>query len=182
MKNELSAPVTENLLQNALQYENLLRHILWRYAHNVNDVDELMQDVWVKLLAYKGDSIINIPAYAVMTAQHTACDWLRHKTVVPIELVANIEDLEHVDPTPPADEVLNFQQEIGLLSKAFDTLPRCCRHVFVLKKVYRYSQHEIAHRLKISENTVEQHLSKGIRRIALHLGTPRISHGKLRAL
>jgi RNA polymerase sigma-70 factor (ECF subfamily) len=38
--------------------------------------------------------------------------------------------------------------------------------VFTLRKVYGFSQKEIAERLQISENTVEQHLTKAARRCA----------------
>src|SRR5690606_20794216 len=39
-----------------------------------------------------------------------------------------------------------------------------CRKAFVLRKVYGYSQKEIADSLGISENTVEKHIATGIKR------------------
>ena len=53
-----------------------------------------------------------------------------------------------------------------MLVKAIQGLPDRCRQVFTLRKVYGYSQKEIALRLSISENTVEQHLTKAARRCA----------------
>jgi len=50
-----------------------------------------------------------------------------------------------------------------LLTQAVASLPARCRQVFTLRKVYGLSQKEIAAELKISENTVEQHLAKGTR-------------------
>jgi RNA polymerase sigma factor (sigma-70 family) len=50
-----------------------------------------------------------------------------------------------------------------LLTRAVARLPARCRQVFTLRKVYGLSQKEIAASLSISENTVEQHLAKGVR-------------------
>lgn len=61
---------------------------------------------------------------------------------------------------------MNSHQELAMLVKAIQGLPDRCRQVFALRKVYGYSQKEIALRLNISENTVEQHLTKAARRCA----------------
>jgi len=53
-----------------------------------------------------------------------------------------------------------------MLVKAIQGLPDRCRQVFTLRKVYGYSQKEIASRMNISEHTVEQHLTKAARRCA----------------
>ena len=39
-----------------------------------------------------------------------------------------------------------------------------CRRAFVLKKVYGYSQREIAQELELSESTVEKHIANGVKR------------------
>lgn len=46
--------------------------------------------------------------------------------------------------------------------RAVRTLPPQCRRVFVLRKVYGLTQHEIAAYLRISESTVEKHVAKGL--------------------
>lgn len=61
---------------------------------------------------------------------------------------------------------LNSDQELAMLVKAIQGLPARCRQIFALRKVYGYSQKEIALRLNISENTVEQHLTKAARHCA----------------
>lgn len=53
-----------------------------------------------------------------------------------------------------------------MLVKAVQKLPERCRQVFTLRKVYGYSQKEIAARMNISENTVEQQLTKAARHCA----------------
>ena len=104
--------------------------------------------------------------FALTVARNVAFDWLRHRQVVPIELVADLEALEVLDEGEQIEEIVNSHQELAMLVKAIQGLPDRCRQVFTLRKVYGYSQKEIALRLSISENTVEQHLTKAARRCA----------------
>ena len=57
-------------------------------------------------------------------------------------------------------------EEFGHFCEAVRQLPEQCRRVFVLKKVYGYSQREIAKELNLSESTVEKHVALGVRRCA----------------
>jgi RNA polymerase sigma-70 factor (ECF subfamily) len=149
--------------------EGVLRACLYRYTRNNSDVDELLQEVYARLLV-SGSSdepeVRSVRAFALTIARNVAFDWLRHRQVVPIELVADLEALEVLDEGEQIEEIVNSHQELAMLVKAIQDLPDRCRQVFTLRKVYGYSQKEIALRLNISENTVEQHLTKAARRCA----------------
>jgi len=54
--------------------------------------------------------------------------------------------------------------EFSNFCEAIRLLPVQCRKVFVLKKVYGYSQREIAAQLNLSESTVEKHIATGMKR------------------
>ena len=60
-------------------------------------------------------------------------------------------------------------EEFGQFCDAVRHLPLQCRRVFVLKKVYNYSQKEISEELGISASTVEKHIALGIRRCSAYL-------------
>ena len=157
----------DRYLLASLEYEGVLRACLHRYARNSADVDELLQETWAHLLAagtsQTREEIRSIRAFALTVARNVALSWLRHRQVVPIELVADLEQLELLDERGQVDEIVNTHQELALLTAAVMKLPARCRQVFTLRKVYGLSQKEIAAELKISENTVEQHLAKGTR-------------------
>ena len=157
----------DRYLVASLEYEGVLRACLHRYARNAADVDELLQETWAHLLAAGNaadrEEIRSIRAFALTVARNVALSWLRHRRVVPIELVADLEALELFDERGQVDEIVNSHQELNLLTEAVESLPARCRQVFTLRKVYGLSQKEIAAALKISENTVEQHLAKGMR-------------------
>jgi len=157
----------DRYLVASLEFEGVLRACLHRYTRNSADVDELLQETWAHLLAagaaQNREEIRSIRAFALTVARNVALSWLRHRQVVPIELVSDLEQLELLDERSQVDEIVNTHQELALLAHAMSRLPTRCRHVFTLRKVYGLSQKEIAAELKISENTVEQHLAKGTR-------------------
>jgi RNA polymerase sigma-70 factor (ECF subfamily) len=54
--------------------------------------------------------------------------------------------------------------EFAEMCEAIRLLPVQCRKVFVLKKVYGYSQKEIAQELGLSQSTIEKHISAGTKK------------------
>ena len=159
----------ERYLVQALEFESVLRACLYRYARNASDVEELLQETYARLLtagASNEPEVRSVRAFSLTVARNVAFDWLRHKQVVPIELVADMEAMDILDERDQIDAIVNSHQELMMLVKAVQQLPERCRQVFTLRKVYGYSQKEIAARMNISENTVEQQLIKAARHCA----------------
>ncbi len=159
----------ERYLVQALEFESVLRACLYRYARNTADVEELLQETYARLLTAGSSNepeVRSVRAFSLTVARNVAFDWLRHKQVVPIELVADMEAMDILDERDQIDAIVNSHQELMMLVKAVQQLPERCRQVFTLRKVYGYSQKEIAARMNISENTVEQQLIKAARHCA----------------
>jgi hypothetical protein len=113
------APATDRYLVASLEFEGVLRACLHRYARNAADVDELLQDTYAHLLAAGSqprEEIRSIRAFALTVARNVALSWLRHRQVVPIELVADLEQLELLDERSQVDEIVNTHQELALLT------------------------------------------------------------------
>ncbi len=109
-------------------------------------------------------------AFLFITARNLGIARVRHDRVVPMELVAEMESLSVLEnAAPSAERVSSAREELRLLVKAIERLPTQCRQVYTLRKVYGFSQKEIAARLGITEHTVEKHVSKGVRLCADYL-------------
>ncbi len=153
MKTSNKIRAEDRYLVASLEFEGVLRACLHRYARNAADVDELLQETYAHLLAAgaaKGrEEVRSIRAFALTVARNVALSWLRHRQVVPIELVADLEALELLDETGQVDEIVNTHQELALLTaRGGAACPNRCRQVFTLRKVYGLSQKEIAAELE----------------------------------
>jgi len=160
----------ERYLLQALEHEGMLRACLFRFTHNRADVDDLLQETYARLLIAGASTetaeVRSIRAFALTVARNVALDWLRHRSIVPIEAVADLESMDVLDEGEQVEEIVNTHQELARLSDAVAALPERCRQVFTLRKIYGFSQQEIAERLGISENTIEVHLQRAARRCA----------------
>jgi RNA polymerase sigma factor (sigma-70 family) len=159
----------DRYLLEALQSEGVLRAYLFRYVRNPADVDELLQETYARLLVahpVRGNEVRSVRALALTIARNVALDWLRHRDVVPMDLVSDLASLDVLDEKAQVDEIVNSHQELALLAEVIAELPKRSRQVFTLRRVYGLSQREIAQRLRISEKTVEQLLARSVRRCA----------------
>ena len=55
------------------------------------------------------------------------------------------------------------------LAEAIESLPKACRQIFKLRKIYGLSHKEIAEKLGISERTVNVQVGKGVKRCVAYL-------------
>jgi RNA polymerase sigma-70 factor (ECF subfamily) len=156
-------------LRQAFDIEPRLRAMLRRYVKNEADIDELVQTTYLRLYEYsvRGADIERADALAYVIARHAALDLLRRGTVVSIDLIADLEaklsEDDLIDQRAQPEQQVDTQMQLKLLMQVVRRLPRRSRRVFLLRKVYGLSQTEIAVKLGISENTVEQHLVKAMR-------------------
>ena len=72
-----------------------------------------------------------------------------------IDLVDGLAPDEYAAGEPSLGRAMDERQRLQLFTEAVATLPPQCQRVFVMKRVYGYSQRDIAARLKISESTVK---------------------------
>ena len=132
-----------------------------------HEIEDVVQETYVRLCQVGNvEEIRNPRSYMLKTVRNLALDHVKraeHRLSVRWDedpekgyTAANIE----------ADDVyqhLAAREEFAHFCEAVRKLPAQCRRVFVLKKVYGYSQREIAEELSLSESTVEKHVALGVR-------------------
>lgn len=148
-------------------HREVLRAFLLARYPALTDVDDIVQECFVKVLHARTRTAIESPRGLLFaTARNLAIDALRRQQVVVFESLSEFKAAAEVADPADVAETVSKQQEIALLTQAIQALPERCRQVLTLRVAFGLSQREIAHRLGISENTVEKQLAKGSRRCA----------------
>jgi RNA polymerase sigma-70 factor (ECF subfamily) len=145
----------------------MLRAWLQRQFPSFCDVDNIVQEACLRVLeAGKNGELHSPKAFLFATARNLALSQLRHHEVERIDPLAEIEALSVIDMDAGVPETVARNEELELLTQAIQALPKRCRQIFTLRKIYQLSQKEIASELGISEHTVEVQGTIGLRKIA----------------
>lgn len=155
-----------------LRLERPLRALLYRFAPQPADLEDLLQETYSRLFRMSAEqraAVKNIQVFALTTARNVALDWIRRRQVVPIDLVEDLGELGLADDTAGLEEIVHTHQQLVRIAEGIGRLPDRCREVFTLRRVYGHSQKEIANRLGISVGAVEQLLIRGMRRCAEYM-------------
>jgi RNA polymerase sigma factor (sigma-70 family) len=147
----------------------LLRYLgrVWPRKHEIED---LCQETYARVYtAALTSRPVSPRSFLFTTAHHLITDHVRHERVVSIEAVGDIEALNVLVDEISVERRIGARQELRLLARALDLLPRKCREVVWLRRVEGLSQREVAERLGVGEKTIEHHVSKGARLLAEYM-------------
>jgi RNA polymerase sigma factor (sigma-70 family) len=152
-----------------LRMEKFLRAYLHRFAPQSADIEDLLQETYARLFGLTPEeraAIVNVQGFAVRSARNVAMDWVRHRQVIAIDSIEEIADWPVIEDEARLEEIVHTHQQLERVARGVARLPERCRQIFTLRRVYGWSQKEIAQRLGIAEGTVEQQLVKAVRRCA----------------
>lgn len=132
-----------------------------------SEIEDLRQEVFVKVYESARNEIPAAPRqFVLQMAQNILFVRKRRDKVIPIGSLTDLDALNPESDEPSPERRTAALQEVERLQVALNNLPGRCREVVVLRKVRGLGQREVARQLGIEENTVEQHLSKGLRLLA----------------
>lgn len=147
----------------------------------LRDVEDVAQEalfrLWRTNKAAESAPLRSPKAALFMIARNAAYDIARRNAITRFESVADMEDLPVRDKTDVVESV-NAKQELEFLADALRALPRRCRQVLTLTKIYGCTEREVAQRLGISENTVRTHVVRGMERCTEYLRRHGVNRGR----
>ncbi|MGI9232902.1 MAG: RNA polymerase sigma factor [Woeseiaceae bacterium] len=131
-----------------------------------HEVEDIVQETYIRLRRVVVSQEIQYPrSYLYQTARNLAFDSIKR--------AGNARSVEWREDTLYAAtagdtiaETIDSSERYRRFCDSVERLPDRARQVFVLKKVYGYTQREIAAELDISESTVEKHVALAVRRCA----------------
>ena len=138
------------------------------------DVDDLVQEVFTRLVARSGDLQMEEPeAYVFQVAANLLRDRARRdifrKSASGQYAEENSENVEAITP----ERVLLAKQQVAKLKEALAELPERVRFVFLLHRYEGMKYREIAKHLGVSVSSVEKYMMQAIKHVAKRLGRPR---------
>jgi RNA polymerase sigma factor (sigma-70 family) len=156
----LNAPGVESL---AVRYRSALTRFFQRRVHDHADVDDLVQEVFLRLTR-RGNlqEIENIEGYIFQTAANALRDRLRQRFVHKAGQHEELSEEHAEDAAFSPERVLLGREAIQHLNRALFELPERTRTVFFMCRIEGMPYAEVGERLGISLSAVNKHMAKSI--------------------
>ena len=131
------------------------------YVHDIDTAEDIAQDCfmafWEKMVEGKKE-IENIKAYLYTIAHNRSLDYLSKEP-----LHVSLTETDVLEGFISNEEIAECSFIEARMWTAIDALPDRCREIFLLNKRDGMRYKEIAEKLQISVNTVDNHISKALR-------------------
>jgi RNA polymerase sigma factor (sigma-70 family) len=155
---------TRWFLRNILPHEPALRKWLTRRSPVGLEADDIIQEAYAVLADLQTvEGILYPRAYLFQVARSVITRHVRRARVVAIHAFDDIPHFDPADDRPSPERIAIDRDQLGRLAEAIGAMPGKTQEAFVLRRVEGLSQREISSRMAISENTVEKHISRGLR-------------------
>ena len=156
---DLESTVTPAFIKNL----SFLKRFLTRFLSSSQDIDDVVQESYLKALSAEQKQVINSPkAFLFRIARNEALKELQKKSR---RITDYLEDLDLPESTTSdtlVEDSSISKQRFGLFCESALEMPPRCRKAFLMCKVYGYSYKEIASHLDISVSGVEKHIARGL--------------------
>ena len=151
----------------ALRYGRGLRRFLSVHLRNVQDVPDLAQEVYLRLLRVSHQEAIRNPeAYLFTVAGHVVRQHLLRQSADAafVDITEAMPELTLPASEEPQARVENSQRVEQFQKRILERLPRRVGAALVLHRIRGYTVQETASAMGISRETVKQYLADAVRR------------------
>lgn len=160
-----------------LAFDELYRRYsrrLYKFAFSIlkssDESENIIQDIFLNLWEHRNDIRKNSSVkYYIFTAAYNSAISLIRRKIRDTRYIEYLKTFREVKHEPVSIE-LEYRELDVKLEKIIANLPERQKQVYLLHNVEGLKYKEIANRLKISENTVENHISRALKTIRKKLG------------
>ena len=154
-------------VREVLPLEAMLMQFLQHNWRNKSDIGDIRQEIYVRVCEAALKEVPDHPKQFVFrTARNLLIDRVRRERIVPFEAVEDLDALDLVIEELGPDRVAIARDELRRLQAALDRLPPRAREAVILGRIEGLSRPEIALRMSVTEDTVTEHITKGMRALA----------------
>lgn len=141
------------------------------------EAEEVAQEAFLKLYqSAKKLAPEHVRPYLFKIARNLALSRLRHHKVVVQSNSKLFIQYQLSGDVMSSEELLSNARDKTILLEAINAMPPICRQVFVYRKINEKSHTEIAQLMGISINTVQNHLSNGMKLCRQYILTTQLAH------
>ncbi|HUX59266.1 MAG TPA: RNA polymerase sigma-70 factor [Bacteroidales bacterium] len=163
----------DNMFAFDALYEKYCKRV-YKFGYSIlkssEEAENLMQDVFLNLWEnrHKVEKDSSVKSYVFTITYNSAISIIRKKARESdfIEYLKSVQEI-NVDPV---DMVLEYNELTNKLDEIINALPKRQKEVYLLHKVEALKYNEIAERLNISVNTIENHMCRALKTIREKLG------------
>jgi RNA polymerase sigma-70 factor (ECF subfamily) len=151
-------------------HESSLRVYLQQRFPEAGDVDDLVQESYVRLIAARRKkTIASAKAYLFAVARNVALSMFRRPRVFADHPLSDPQVLNMADEAGDVVRFVALRQETAILLDAIDALPARCREIFILIKLQGFSHQQAADQLGLSVQTIHVQVMRGLQKCTLYL-------------
>lgn len=163
---------TEAFAQLAKRLRTPLLRFFMRRTASRTDAEEMVQDLFVRLLR-RADlmTLDNVDGYVFEAAANIARDRGRYEQSRGGGRHVDIETLSTESEEPGAERIVAGRQGLTRMLAALDALPPRARTIVILRRFENLTYGQIADRLGISVSAVEKHMVRAMSALSRDLGT-----------
>lgn len=142
-----------------------LKSYLWRFFKEPQDIEDIMQEVFLRAFAMELKVEIRFPkSFLFRIAKNIAINEIKRRSK---NIALHGEDFFDPDAsnnisTPTAEEEIESRRKLELFIKAVALMPPACRKVFIMRNIDGLKVKDIARKMNISVSGVEKHLAVGL--------------------
>jgi RNA polymerase sigma-70 factor (ECF subfamily) len=141
-----------------------------RRVRNDDEIDDLVQDVFVRIVARDSpEPVGHLGGYVLKTAASVLADRARRRASRHADLHVAFDADRHGDEELNPERVLGGKEDLNAAAAALLSLPERTRTVFLLCRLEGCRHRDVAAQLGISISAVEKHMVKAIRHIGAEM-------------
>lgn len=164
MSEHMDTDVVDWLTINFLPHEAELRRMLRRVCTGPAEIDDVIQETCYRLLSMASLAGVRDPKpFVFRVAKNIVLDRIKRDSVVQIEAMANLEELNIEDTAPSPERVVFARTELRWVIGLVANLPDRCKSVFRARRIHGMSQQETADTLGLTDSVVEHEMMKAMR-------------------
>lgn len=163
----------DNMFAFDFLYKKYCKRV-YKFSYSIlkskEESENLMQDVFLNLWEnrYKVEKDSSIKSYIFTITYNSAISIIRKK-VRESQFIEYLKSLQEITEDPVNVE-LEYNELTSKLDEIINTLPQRQKEVYLLHRLETLKYSDIAERLHISVNTVENHMSRALKTIRKKLG------------